>query len=119
MYLDQGLGVGSHLTTAWNGSAWRFPLLLPPTLLALWVLRHRGAEWFAVPAVFPATQFYYVSMALPALVGRPMLAALLALPVPLMPIVVCALAIRQVLQRQRGSLGHSTQNPEARSASDG
>ena len=74
--------VGLRLTTAWNGSAWRFPMLLPPTLLALWVLRRRGGEWFAVPAVFPATQFYYVSMALPALVGRPVIAALLALPVP-------------------------------------
>ncbi len=69
LYLDRGLGVGSHLETAWNGSAWRFPILVVPTLAALWVLRRQGAEWFAVPAVFPATQFYYVAMALPAL-GR-------------------------------------------------
>ena len=26
LYLDQGLGVGSHLATAWNGSAWRLPV---------------------------------------------------------------------------------------------
>ncbi len=52
---------------------------MPPTLLALWVLRRDGAEWFAVPAAWPATQFYYVAMALPALVRRPLLAALLAL----------------------------------------
>ena len=50
-----------YLSTA---CAWRIPLLIPPTLLALWILRRRGAEWFAVPAVFPATQFYYVAMAL-------------------------------------------------------
>ena len=58
LYLEHGLGVGSHLGTAWNGSAWRFPILIAPTLVALWVLRRNGAEWFAVPAIFPATQFY-------------------------------------------------------------
>ncbi len=98
LYLERGLGVGSHLQTAWNGSAWRIPLLIPPTLLALWILRRRGAEWFAVPAVFPATQFYYVAMALPALVGRPVLAALLALPMVLMaPLVVIGLTIHELL----------------------
>ena len=113
LYLDRGLGVGSHLQTAWNGSAWRFPILVVPTLAALWVLRRQGAEWFAVPAVFPATQFYYVAMALPALVGRPIVAALLALPMVLMaPLVVMALAVIQVLgpdrlpmlARERGAL---------------
>ena len=93
LYLDQGLGVGSHLASAWNGSAWRVPLLIPPTLVALWILRRRGAEWFIVPAIFPATQFYYVAMALPALVGRPLIAAALALPMVLMaPVVVIAFA---------------------------
>ncbi len=102
LYLDRGLGVGSHLETAWNGSAWRFPILLVPTLAALWVLRRQGAEWFAVPAVFPATQFYYVAMALPALVGRPVVAALLALPMVLMtPLVVMALAVIQILGPER------------------
>ena len=93
LYLEQGLGVGSHLASAWNGSAWRVPLLIPPTLLALWILRRRGAEWFLVPAVFPATQFYYVAMALPALIGRPLIAAALALPMILMtPLVVIVFA---------------------------
>jgi len=97
LYLDRGLGVGSHLQSAWNGSAWRFPLLIPPTLLALWVLRRQGAEWFAVGALWPATQFYYVAMALPAVVKRPVVAAALALPVPLMtPIVVMALATEKL-----------------------
>ena len=47
------------------------PILIPPTLLGLWILRHKGAEWFAVPAVWPATQFYYVSMAMPAVISMP------------------------------------------------
>jgi hypothetical protein len=99
LYLDHGLGVNDHLQTAWNGSAWRFPILLPPTLLALWVLRRDGGDWFAVPALWPATQFYYVAMALPALVGRPLLAAAFAMPVPLLaPLVVIGLATRKVLR---------------------
>jgi hypothetical protein len=103
-YIDGGFSVGLRLTTAWNGSAWRLPVLLPPTLLALWLIRRKGGEWFSIPAVFPATQFYYVSTALPALVDRRAIAALLALPVPLMtPIVVIGLAVapwaRQLFER--------------------
>lgn len=102
LYLDRGLGVGSHLQTAWNGSAWRLPILIPPTIVALLILRRSGAEWFAVPALFPATQFYYVAMALPALVGRPVVAALLALPMVLMtPLVVIGLAGLSLLDQRR------------------
>ncbi len=93
LYLHDGLGVANLAATSWNGSAWRFPILIPPTLLALWVLRDRGAEWFAIPAVWPATEFYYVAMALPAVSGYPILAAALALPMPLMtPLVVMGYA---------------------------
>ena len=47
-----------------------------------------------MPAIWPATQFYYVAMALPALVGRPILAAAFALPVPLLtPVAVIVLAV--------------------------
>ena len=101
-YLADGQGVSSHLQSAWDGSAWRFPILVPPTVLALWILRRQGAEWLAVPAVWPATQFYYVAMALPALVGRPWLAAALALPVPLMaPVVVMVWAGDTVWRNRR------------------
>ena len=118
-YLDHGLGVGSHLTTAWNGSAWRLPLLLPPTLLALWVLRNKGGEWFAVPAVFPGTQFYYVSTALPAITSMPIVAALLAVPVPLgTPLVVCALAVREIVQRRRTAFRGSPHAPQASSIAE-
>jgi len=100
LYLEQGLGVTSHLATAWNGSAWRFPILVPPTLLGLWVIRRRGGEWLSIPAVFPATQFYYVSTVLPLAARRPMLAVALALPVPLMTaLVVGLLAVSEVTQR--------------------
>lgn len=102
LYVEDGFGVGDHLTTAWNGSAWRVPILVPPTLLALWILRRKGAEWFAVPAAWPATQVYYVSMVLPMVVGRPILAALMAPPVPLMtPVVVIGLAAMTVWRERR------------------
>ena len=66
-------------------------------MLGLWILRHKGAEWFAVPAVWPATQFYYVSMAMPAVISMPLAAAALALPVPLMtPVLVMVLAVVEV-----------------------
>jgi hypothetical protein len=105
LYLDDGLGISGHLATAWNGSAWRIPILLPPTVLALWILRRDGAEWYAVPAAWPATQFYYVAMALPAVVRRPVLAAAFALPLPLVvPVSVMALAAHKVWREGRSAL---------------
>ena len=101
-YIAADLGVSNHLVRAWNGSAWRVPILIPPTLVALWLLRRRGAEWLAVPAAWPATQLYYNAMALPALVGRPLLAAALAIPVPLLPaLAVMVFAFAPYLRRPR------------------
>jgi hypothetical protein len=112
LYITDGFGVTSHLSSAWNGSAWRLPILIPPTLLGLWVLRHQGAEWFAVPAVWPATQFYYVSMAMPAVVAEPFAAAALALPVPLMtPALVMVLAALE-LRRGRRAVSMSSSSSE-------
>ena len=113
LYLDSGFGVGDHVQTAWNGSAWRIPLLVPPTLAALLILRRKGADWLAVPAVWPATQFYYAAFALPALVGQPVVAAALALPLPLMtPMVVIGMALVK-LRRDRRSLPGATAAPPA------
>jgi hypothetical protein len=95
LYLHDGLGISGHLATAWNGSAWRVPILVPPTLLGLWILHRKGegAEWLAVPAAWPATQFYYVGMALPVAIRMPWLAAVLALPLPLLtPVAVMVMA---------------------------
>ena len=63
-----------------------------------WLLRKKGGAWHAVGALWPATQFYYNSTVLPAIADRRILAAFLALPLPLMaPLLVIALAIREVL----------------------
>ncbi len=102
LYLTAGGGAAEHLSTAWNGSAWRIPILIPPTVLALWVLRRHGAEWWSIPAVWPATQFYYVSSVLPLVAGRPVLAALTAIPVPLMvPAIIMVLATIKVVEDRR------------------
>jgi hypothetical protein len=51
LYLSEGLGISHHVASAWNGSAFRLPVLIPPTMISLWILRRRGAEWLAVPAL--------------------------------------------------------------------
>lgn len=107
LYLADGLGIGDHINSAWNGSAWRVPILIPPTVLGLWILRRQGAEWLAVPAIWPATQFYYVAMVLPAIVKRPFLAAIFAVPAPLIaPVAVMAMAGWEAWSRRRRAKGH-------------
>ncbi len=104
LYLDQGTSISEHLATAWNGSAWRVPILVPFVAIALLIIRNRGAEWYAVGALWPGTQFYYVSMALPAIIKHPLIAAALAVPAPLMtPIVVIVLAVLEVRERRSRS----------------
>jgi hypothetical protein len=95
LYLESGLGIAHILETAWNGSSWRLPPLIPFVLLALWALRSDGARWFAIPALWPGTQFYYTAMALPAIRGRKLVAAALALPAVLIaPLVVVVLGLQ-------------------------
>jgi len=101
LYLANGGGVADHLNDAWNGSAARFPLLLIPTVAALWILRAKGGQWWSIPAVWPATQFYYVATVLPAVAKRPVLAAFTAIPVPLLvPGVVIWLAVQELRERR-------------------
>lgn len=100
-YIAAGGGVADHLNDSWNGSAARFPVLLIPTIAALWILRAKGGEWWSIPAVWPATQFYYIATVLPAVARRPVLAALAAAPVPLVvPAVVIGLAIQELRSRR-------------------
>jgi hypothetical protein len=109
LYLDHSATISEHVATSWNGSAWRLPVLVPFVILAIWILRKEGGAWYAVGALWPGTQFYYVSMALPAIVQRPLIGAALALPVPLMtPVIVILLAARRlVLVRRRPDAGSS------------
>lgn len=75
-------------------SAFYFPALLAVTVLALLILAvrdRRAAGWLAVPAVWPASQFHYSTMALPVM--SPLLAVLLAVPMLRQPPVVIVLEV--------------------------
>jgi len=66
-------------TSAWG--TW----LMVPTILALAILRHRGAEWLAVPALWPYTQLHYSALALPVAARNFGVAFLLSFPVAYLP----------------------------------
>lgn len=81
-------------------SAYRDPLLLAITLGALALLALvdlRAAGWLAVPAVWPATQFHYATLALPVMTAP--LGFLLALPVDGLPAVaISAYAVYRLIR---------------------
>jgi hypothetical protein len=85
-----------------------YPLFIIPmsvVILALAIVDRNAASWLAVPAVWPASQFFYSTMALPVM--RPWLAVLLAVPWRGMPAlaVVIYVAVRLVeVRRARSAL---------------
>ncbi|HZL32534.1 MAG TPA: hypothetical protein VFC81_00990 [Verrucomicrobiae bacterium] len=67
-------------------SAFYFPALLVLTIVALGLLAlrdRRAAGWLAVPALWPASQLHYSTMALPVM--SPLLAFFLAIPILRLP----------------------------------
>jgi len=83
-YLEQLGSISARLATeSANGySAFYYPLLLIPTAIAialLWRIDRRAAAWLAVPALWPASEFHYSTLALPVM--TPLLAVLLAIPI--------------------------------------
>ena len=80
-------------------SAFYFPALLVAAVVALIVLalrNRRVAGWLAVPAIWPASQFHYSTMAMPVI--SPLLAVFLAIPTPrLPPQVIVAEVVRRLL----------------------
>lgn len=65
-------------------SAWGTWLIVP-TVLALVALWRRGAEWLAVPALWPYTQLHYAALALPVAARNPVVAFMLSFPVAFLP----------------------------------
>jgi hypothetical protein len=84
-------------------SAWFFPVLVPFAVVALFVMGRQRASWWFVPALWPATQWYYSLMAMPVL--TPLTAAILAAPVQGGPAVAAIVAAAEVwyLRRQRAA----------------
>ena len=80
-------------------SAWFFPVLVPFAVVAMLVMGRERASWWAVPALWPATQWYYSLMAMPAL--TPITAAILAAPIQGAPAVGAIVAAFEVWYRRR------------------
>jgi len=81
-YITQFGDLSSALAQQSQGgmSATAIPWLIPIGLAALVFAGRERAAWLAVPAVWPSTQWYYATLAVPAL--TPIAAAVTAIPVP-------------------------------------
>jgi hypothetical protein len=76
-------------------SAWGSWLIVP-AVLALIALWRRGAEWLAIPAVWPYTQLHYNVLALPIAAKSPIVAFLMSFavwPLPAVAAIVYALQL--------------------------
>lgn len=80
-------------------SAWFFPILVPFAAVALVVMGRQKASWWFIPALWPATQWYYSLMAMPAMTA--LTAAILAAPVQGLPAVAAVVAAVEVWYRRR------------------
>jgi hypothetical protein len=78
-------------------SAWGTVLFIP-TLFAVLFLGKRGA-WLAVPALWPATQIHYATVALPAC--SRWVAACMAIQIPFAPVLGVSIAVVEELRRAR------------------
>src|SRR3954469_6572561 len=92
-------------------------LIAVPAVIGLILVHRKFAGWFAVIALWPASEFHYSAYALAALVReRPIVlaiaAAVLALPVQGLPVLVtaaiAALRVRAWFARRRGVAGAAT-----------
>lgn len=63
-------------------SATAIPWLIPIALVALILCGRDKAAWLAVPVLWPSTQWYYSTLAVPALRTAPVAAALMAVNIP-------------------------------------
>lgn len=93
--VEGSLAAQSEGFSAW-GTWW-----MVPTIIALWVLRRRGAEWLVVPGLWPHTQIHYAAMSLPVMRHYPIAAAIVGLGTPLAP----AVAIMVVALQERFRVG--------------
>ena len=82
-------------------SAWFFPILVPFAAIALVVMGREKASWWFIPALWPATQWYYTLMAMPAMTA--LTAAILAPPVQGLPAVAAVVAAAEIWYRRRQS----------------
>lgn len=81
-------------------SATANPVLIPVAIAALILMGRKRAAWWIVPTLWPSTQWYYASLAMP---GATLLsAAVLAAPVPWASTLAAAMVAAEVVIRRRG-----------------
>jgi hypothetical protein len=96
-------------------SVWAFPvpwllILIGLAAAALVVIGRERAAWWAVPVLWPSTQWYYSSIAIPGLLGSGTWlvgAAIMAIPLPggpLIALIVCAVGVSITSRQTRPSL---------------
>ena len=100
-YLAQFGDLSNALAEQSDGglSATAIPWLIPIALIALVAAGRERAAWLSVPALWPATQWYYSTLAVPAL--TPIAAAVIAIPMPGAAVVAAAIV---AIQRRNTSL---------------
>lgn len=91
-YLANARELGESLVRQTDGgmSATMLPWLIPVGALLLVLCGRERAAWMAVPVVWPATQFYYSTLAVPALRGASVAAAIMAVPAQGAPVLAAA-----------------------------
>ena len=94
-------------------SAWFFPVLVPFAAIALIAMGRERASWWAIPALWPSTQWYYSLMAMPAL--TPLTAAILAAPIQGGPAVAAIVAALEIWWRARRARARRAQTAAATS----
>lgn len=99
-YVAQFADLSAALATQSDGglSATALPWLIPVAVIALVFAGRERAAWLAVPALWPATQWYYSTLAVPA--ATPIAGAILAIPVPGMAVLA---TIAVAVQRRNTS----------------
>jgi hypothetical protein len=91
-YLAHARELGESLVRQTDGgmSATMLPWLIPIGVLLLVLCGRERAAWMAVPVIWPATQFYYSTLAVPALRGASVAAAIMAVPAQGAPVLAAA-----------------------------
>jgi hypothetical protein len=94
-------------------SVWQVPLLAAPAAIALWYVGLDRAAWWIVPVFWPSTQYYYNSLAMPAL--TPIAAMVLAGQFPGVPAVAIIVSAAEIAWHRR----RTATKPAARLQPDG
>jgi hypothetical protein len=102
---------GVLLTQSQGYSVWPNAIAVAVALPALWVLGRERSAWLAVPLLWPASQFDYAALALPALTG--LTAITFAVPVPMVgPAGVLLQATLAQAKRMRPRLQRPADDPK-------